>query len=237
MRVEQSRDRLRTGAQNLRRPVQPAEELTLAQRTVLQLQAAAGNSAVTAAIAAAHAHRAAGGGVVQRQPARPIRYPGYRNIAFNDVVRSEMWQAWRETVQATTPTTRREQSFWIQWDPGSLGNANGRYRVVGKANGPTMTNTQDAGLNTAPKPADEPDWHTVGAFHTHTPTRYRTTDAAGNPYSSRPAGATATDGAAHRRFNIVGIVRDYVGKNGVVPAGHPLWAESRYYHAGPDRRT
>lgn len=202
----------------------------------MQLQTTAGNAAVSAAIAQS-LQRAATGDAVQRQTARPIQYPGYANIAFNATVRPEMWQAWRDTVEATTRTTRREQSFWIQWDPTSLSNANGRYRVVGKATGPTMTNDQDAGLVTAPKPADEPTWHTVGAFHTHTPTRYRTTDAAGNAYSARPAGATGTDDAAHRRFNIVGIVRDYVGKNGVVPAGHPLWAESRYYHTGPDRRV
>lgn len=204
---------------------------------MLRLQSAAGNAAVSAVIKAMPSRSAAAGDVVQRQPAQPIQYPGYSNIAFSATVRDEMWQAWRETVEATTRTTRREQSFWIQWDPTSLNNANGRYRVVDKATGPTMTNDQDAGLVTAPKPADEPAWHTVGAFHTHTPTRYRTTDAAGNAYASRPAGATATDDAAHRRFNIVGIVRDYVGTSGVVPAGHPLWAGSRYYHAGPDRRV
>ena len=173
--------------------------------------------------------------VVQRQGG-PVVYPGYRNVAFNAVVRTEMWNAWRETVQATTATTRREQGFWIQWDPKSLRNANGRFRVVGKANGPAIANDQDAGLTSAPKPADEKDWHTVAAFHTHTPTRYRTTDSAGDPYTSRPAGNTSTDDSAHTQFNVVGIVRDYVGKQGTVPTGHPLWAASQYYHSGPERR-
>ena len=147
-----------------------------------------------------------------------------------------MWNAWRETVQATTATTRREQGFWIQWDPTGLRNANGRFRVVGKANGPAIANDQDAGLTSAPKPADEKDWHTVAAFHTHTPTRYRTTDSSGDPYTSRPAGNTSTDDSAHTQFNVVGIVRDYVGKQGTVPTGHPLWAASQYYHSGPERR-
>lgn len=234
MRIERDIDRLRSRVP--RRSLGREQDLTGSQARILQLQATAGNAAVSAALATMASRSPAAGDVVQRQPARPIRYPGYRNIAFNATVRNEMWQAWRETVEATTPATRREQSFWIQWDPASLSDANGRYRVVDKMSGTTMTNDQDAGLITAPKPADDPRWHTVGAFHTHTPTRYRTTDAAGNAYSSRPAGATATDDAAHRRFNIVGIVRDYVGKSGVVPAGHPLWAESRYYHAGPERR-
>jgi hypothetical protein len=174
---------------------------------------------------------------VQRQVAESVVYPAYRNVAFNATVRTEMWNAWRETVAATTPTTRREQAFWIQWDPKSPNNANGRYRVVGRATGPTAANNQDAVLSTAPKPADEKDWHTVAAFHSHTPTRYRTTDASGAPYTARPAGNSASDDAAHTRFNIVGIVRDYVGTNGTVPAEHPLWAASMYYHSGPQRRT
>lgn len=234
MRIERERDRSPAGPRRPGRPL--GRDLTTSQAQVLRLQSAAGNAAVSAAISMLPSRSPATSDVVQRQPAQPIRYPGYRNIALNATVRTEMWQAWKETVEATTRTTRREQSFWIQWDPTSLNNANGRYRVINEATGPTMTNEQDAGLTTAPKPPDEPRWHTVGAFHTHTPTRYRTRDSAGNPYSSRPAGATATDNAAHTRFNIVGIVRDYVGKNGVVPAGHPLWAESKYYHAGPDRR-
>lgn len=238
MRIEREHGRSPLGRVRQGRPLQPGQDLTTGQAQVLRLQSAAGNAAVAAAIGRLSSRsEPTAGEVMQRQPGQPVRYPGYLNIAFNATVRTEMWQAWRETVEATTRTTRREQSFWIQWDPTSRGDANGRYRVVDKRTGPTMTNDQDAGLVTAPKPADEPTWHTVGAFHTHTPTRYRTTDAAGNAYSSRPAGATGTDDAAHRRFNIVGIVRDYVGKNGVVPAGHPLWAESRYYHAGPERRV
>lgn len=188
--------------------------LTPAQQQVLRLQEG-GNGAVGRAI-----QRGAG----------EFEYPGYDNIAYSSV-RAQMWEAWKETVNATTPTSRREQGFWVQWHIMSLANANGNYRIRGEKLGPTLSNDKDGSvLLDACK--DDGDWHTVAAFHTHTPTKYRTEES----FTARPAGPTDTDNAAHNKANVVGIVRDYVGKNGEVPPGHPLWAESEYFHTGRDRR-
>lgn len=169
---------------------------------------------------------------VQRQApkAKAIVYPAYRNVSFNATVRSAMWEAWKETVRATTKTTRREQGFWIQWDTTTTGNANGTYRITGASTGPTVKNHQTANMKGLPaKPADSGDWHTVGYFHTHTPTRFRA--------GSRAVGPSGADGTFHTSNDVTGIVRDYVGKAGVIPAGHPLWGASQYYHSGPTRRT
>ena len=37
--------------------------------------------------------------------------------------------------------------------------------------------------------------------------------------------------------NVTGIVYDYVGVNGVVPAQHPLNSPAKLYQSGPDRRS
>jgi hypothetical protein len=200
-----------------------------AAATILRLRETAGNAAVASMLATVPV------AAVQRQAAR-VTYPGYHSVV-NSMLRPDMWDAWKETVNATTTTSRREQGFWIQWNVKSVANANGRYRVRGRAVSPAVANTQDASMNSAPKPADDGDWHTVAHFHTHTPTRYRTTDASGVAFTSRPAGATGADNVGHTSANVTGIVRDYVGTDGQVPAGHPLWAESTYYRAGPLRRA
>jgi hypothetical protein len=37
--------------------------------------------------------------------------------------------------------------------------------------------------------------------------------------------------------NVTGIVYDYVGVNGIVPAQHPLNSPAKLYQSGPDRRS
>lgn len=168
------------------------------------------------------------GGPVQRQ-AKAITYPAYRNVSFNSTVRSANWKAWRETVKATTKTSRREQGHWVQWDITTSNNANGTYKIAGASVGPSIANTAGAAMTPTAKPADKGDWHTVGYFHTHTPTRFRAV--------GRGVGPSTADETFHTGQNVTGIVRDYRGVGGNIPKGHPLWGASRYYHTGPNRRT
>lgn len=166
---------------------------------------------------------------VQRQAkAAAITYPAFGNVALNGTVRNANWKAWRETVQATTKTTRREQGHWVQWDTTTLNNANGTYRIAGASVGPAIAPTAGASMTPTAKPADKGNWHTVAYFHTHTPTRFRPV--------GRGVGPSTADENFHNGQNVTGVVRDYKGRGGNIPKGHPLWAPTRYYHTGPKRR-
>jgi hypothetical protein len=71
--------------------------------------------------------------------------------------------------------------------------------------------------------------YTVASFHTHSPSVFRPV--------ARPAGPTATDRKSDTDDNVTGLVYDYVGVNGIVPAQHPLNSPAKLYQSGPDRRA
>lgn len=163
-------------------------------------------------------------------PAAPIVYPAYRNMRYNETVLAEAWTAWKETLRAANAAGRREQGFWIQWDTTTQNNATGTFRAVGHATGPVVAPGAGATINLGTKPADAGDWHTVGSFHTHTPTRFRRV--------GRVVGPSGADVNADTADNVAGLVYDYTEvRNSAVPAGHPVWSDARIYHSGPNRRT
>lgn len=169
---------------------------------------------------------------VQRQAAAspPIVYPAFSNMRWNETISNAAWNAWAQTLRAATKTSRREQGFWIQWDTTSLSNANGSYRAVGHGTGPSVGPAQGATINLGTKPADSGNWHTVGSFHTHTPTRFRSV--------GRVVGPSGADGNADTNDNVAGLVYDYeAAAGGAVPAGHPTWSSAKVWHSGPARRT
>jgi hypothetical protein len=163
-------------------------------------------------------------------PATPTSFPGYFSMRGNGTVRQEAWDAWKETLRATTTTGRREQGFWIQWDAGTTPNATGTFRCVGHTTGPVVGAGTGATITLGTKPADSGGWYTVGSFHTHTPTKYRDV--------GRPVGPSSGDLTADTNDNVAGLVYDYVeARGGNIPAKWPLWSPHTIYHSGPRVRS
>jgi hypothetical protein len=166
-----------------------------------------------------------GGGAA---PART--FPGFSAIRNNGTVSASAWMAWFHTLLTTTPTTRREQGFWVQWDATSPKTSGGSYRAVGHKTGTSVGPTQGATINLGTRPADDGDWFTVASFHTHTPTKHRAV--------GRVVGPSTADHNADTSDNVTGLVHDYVAvSGGAIPAGHPLLSSATIYKSGPDQRT
>lgn len=167
-------------------------------------------------------------GIVQRND---VTFPAYDDIVANATVVSETDDAWKETKDATTEDTRREQSFWIRWNSKTQA-----YSVTQKKVGPAVANKPPAGASVTPgaKPADAGDEYTVGMFHTHTPTTHWTAGY------ERKVGPSTVDKNFHNdaSVKVPGVVYDYKEKaDGKIPSGHPLNAAAKKWHCGPNRRT
>lgn len=161
--------------------------------------------------------------VIQRNGT--VVFPSWATITGDSTIKSETDTAWQETLNATTKTTRREQSFWIKWN--SKSNV---FSVSQKRTGPLVNDAQTASVSPGAKPADAGDEYSVGLFHTHTPTRYRS--------YGRGVGPSGVDKTYHNNNDIPGLVYDYVeDKGGNIPAKHPLKAPAKLYDCGPNRRT
>jgi hypothetical protein len=163
-----------------------------------------------------------------------VRFPSYNTIVANAGVQAATDAAWGNTLAATTPTTRREEGFWIR-----LNTATGVYEFTATVTGPVVGNDDPATINLGARPADTPAiaplpngnaTYTVASFHTHTPTTHRTV--------GRAVGPSAADVAADNADDVTGVVYDYVGDGaGNIPAGHPLNSPAQRYQSGPIRRS
>jgi hypothetical protein len=158
------------------------------------------------------------------------KFPSYSAIVADADVQSATDAAWSSTKAATTATARREEGFWIR-----LNTKDGKYEFAGHFTGTPVGPAVGAAATPTAKPADTPDTagptYTVGLFHTHTPTTFRTV--------GRGVGPSSADESFHNSNDVVGVVYDYVESpagSGNIPAGHPLASPATRYHSGPDRR-
>jgi glycosyltransferase involved in cell wall biosynthesis len=165
-----------------------------------------------------------------------VQFPAFSDVVGNADVQAATDASWASTKAATTPTTRREEGFWIQIDTTAVT----RYRRTATVLGPVVDPTHTGSVDLGPRPADNPatpDLRTggvfaVASFHTHTPTTFRAV--------GRPVGPSAADNAADLHDDVTGVVYDYVetpAGSGSIPAGHPLDSAARRYLSGPNRRS
>ncbi|MBS0657739.1 MAG: hypothetical protein JSR82_05760 [Verrucomicrobia bacterium] len=169
------------------------------------------------------------------------QFPDATQILNAPTVRARMDQAWQDTLAAVTPTTRREEGYFV-----TLDTATELYGIAGHVVGPVVANNvggtvplgrRPADSIATPTPLDTPTY-VIASFHTHTASLYRTV--------TRQVGPSGPD----RTFSVFatvvvpGFVYDYVGvQNSVnllfyVPPGHPLNSPAMVYSiVVPNRRA
>ena len=171
------------------------------------------------------------------EEALEVRFPAYAGIVADAGVQARTDQAWQSTLAAATPTSRREEGFWIRinTEAGSAG-----CEFTATVTGPPVGPGQGATINLGSRPADNPAspapntnaTYTVASFHTHTPTTYRTV--------GRPVGPSDADRRQDASDDVAGVAYDCVESpagSGRIPPGHPLDGPAQRYHSGPDRRS
>jgi GT2 family glycosyltransferase len=163
-----------------------------------------------------------------------VTFPVYADIVADANVITFTDAAWQDTLAATTPTTRREEGFWIQFNSNT-----GAYSHTPTILGPVIGPNQTGSVQLGPRPPDVPaspqlpgsGVYTVASFHTHTPTTFRMV--------GRPVGPSAADNAADTNDDVTGVVYDYIANppaSGSIPAGYPLHSPAQRYHSGPASR-
>lgn len=166
-----------------------------------------------------------------------VRFPSYGRIVSDGAVQNHTAQAWQNTLNATTETTRREEGFWIRINTSE--NQEGDEFTV-TIEGPVVGNEEGATIGLGPRPEDTEEspspnssaTYAVASFHTHTPTTYRDV--------GRPAGPSGPDHASDLADDVAGVVYGYVedpASSGEIPAGHPIDSPAQRYHLGPERRS
>ena len=155
----------------------------------------------------------------------PTTFPSFLRIIASPTVQLAAHAAWLQTLATCTPTGRREQGFWIMWN-----SRWGTFSTSATGTGPVVGPAAGATINLPPKPADVGTTYTVGSFHTHTPTTYRTV--------GRAVGPSGADIAADASDNVAGVVYDFIGNgSGNLPAGRSRLWPARLYHSGNSRRV
>lgn len=155
----------------------------------------------------------------------PTTFPSFLRIIASPTVQIAAHAAWAQTLLSTTPTGRREQGFWITWN-----SKWGTFSTTATGYGPVVGPGVTASVNLPAKPADNGNSYTVGSFHTHTPTTYRTV--------GRAVGPSGADVAADASDNVAGVVYDFLGNgSGNLPAGRSRLWPARLYHSGNSRRV
>jgi hypothetical protein len=160
-------------------------------------------------------------------PAEAPAFPAYPAIVSNATINSRAESAWTATKGATRNGSRREQGFWIRWNKDT--NA---MSAAGAVTAPESGNDQAPTVNLGSKPRDTAVNFTVGSFHTHTPTTFRSV--------GRPAGPSPEDANADTNDDVAGVVYDYDPKpdgSGGIPAGHPVSSLAHMWTSGPYRRS
>ena len=159
-------------------------------------------------------------------PAAPA-FPAYPAIVSNSTINGRAESAWTATKGATRDGSRREQGFWIRWNKDT--NA---MSAAGAVTAPASTNDQAAAVSLGAKPGDTSVNFTVGSFHTHTPTTFRSV--------GRPTGPSTQDGNADTNDDVAGVVYDYDPSpdgSGSIPARHPVNSLAHMWTSGPYRRS
>jgi hypothetical protein len=158
------------------------------------------------------------------------KFPSFSEIVADADVQTATDAAWASTKAATSAASRREEGFWIR-----LNTKDTKYEFAGHFTGTPVGPAVGAAATPSAKPADTPDpagpTYTVGLFHTHTPTTFRTV--------GRGVGPSNADDSFHNSNDVVGVVYDYVESpagSGNIPAGHPLGSAAMRYPSGPNRR-
>jgi hypothetical protein len=158
-------------------------------------------------------------------------FPTYAQITGDADVTTKVTAAWASTEAAANATSRREEGFWIRKNMGT-----GKFEFTTTILGPSIGPAQTGSVQLGTRPADTNAGTasaivTVGSFHTHTPTAFRTV--------GRPIGPSDADNSVDTSDDVVGVVYDYVESpagSGGVPAGHPIGSTAQVYHSGPDSR-
>jgi len=179
-----------------------------------------------------------------------VRFPDADTILAGDGVRARMDQAWANTKSATTPTSRREEGYYITLNT-SAGNE--AYGVTSYTVGNQVANNAFAQLDGfGARPKDIPENPTpihyslyiVGWFHTHPPTKYQVANP-GFPATQLvgPSGPPGGDHefSSHASVNCPGFVYDYVPTGTYlgwpsVPFGHPIEATGEIKKITPPER-
>lgn len=166
------------------------------------------------------------------------QFPSASDIMAGQSVQSSMDQVWTDTKDATTPIARREEGYYITLDTSS-----GAFGIAAHTIGTPVANNQGASWDTAtyprppdgianPTPLDQPTY-TIGWFHTHTPTTYRSV--------GRGVGPSGADygWSANGSVNIPGYAYDYTESpsgSGSIPAAHPINSAAQIYPITPPTR-
>jgi hypothetical protein len=165
-----------------------------------------------------------------------VRFPAANDIKGAATCVAAFDASWTSTKASATATQRREEAFWVQLNTNSNKED---YELTTKVFGPWVTNLEGAWVDPGATPADNPAApapnatgavYTVGIFHTHTPTVFRTV--------GRGVGPSGADGNYANAKGMPIFAYDYVGDaSGNSPAGHPLNSAAKVYTAGPTRRA
>jgi peptidoglycan hydrolase-like protein with peptidoglycan-binding domain len=164
-------------------------------------------------------------------PTASPQFPRYNQVVADADVQTAVTAAWSNTLAAATPTSRREEGFWIRQNTGTR-----RYEFTTTIHGPVVGPTHRATIRLGTRPADTNPGtagatYTVASFHTHTPSRFRLV--------GRPVGPSTADRNADMADDVTGVVYDYIESppgTGNIPASHPLRSPAQTYRSGPDRR-
>jgi hypothetical protein len=137
---------------------------------------------------------------------------------------------------ATVDGSRREQGWWIRLDT-----TTGAYGKSGETVGPSIANNVGASMSLPskppdsiadPSPVDQPTY-TVGWFHTHTPTTFRTAADFPTP-GGRGAGPSPTDQSLSSNSQVPGVAYDY--DVDPVPPLYPMDSPAHMYPITPPER-
>lgn len=107
-----------------------------------------------------------------------VQFPSETEMLADPAVIANANALWAQTLALCTQETRQEVGCWIKLDTGT-----GTYSFTPTILGREVGNDVDSNINLNDKPPDLPPFpklmdnsatYIVGAFHTHTPTEYRT---------------------------------------------------------------
>ena len=188
----------------------------------------------------ANGARPPGGGIPRRLVSGgrlEVGFPTWSEIARNQAVQSFTQELWRITLNLATPVARQEVGFWI-----ALDTCSGRYNHTTTILGPITKPDETAEVTLGRRPSDIPNsldpvkgcsTYMVAAFHTHTPTTYRT------PGNTRRVGPSAADEEFATSNKVPGGVFDYIESpagSKSIPAGYPKESPAQFYLSGLRRR-
>lgn len=161
-----------------------------------------------------------------------VQFPVEASIAADANVARVTRAAFVDVLAHTNRTWRHEEGYWIR-----LNTCLGRYQHTRTVIGRNVGVTETGSVDIPPRPADTTvrpgvtgcASYSVASFHSHTPTTYRT--------GGRGVGPSDADQRADRQDGAPGLVYDYVGVNGNIPAHWPLRSPAKLYFSGPQRRS